>query len=183
MMENSKKKSGKKFIIIAVLIACFVALGIGYAYLAEELNFGGTGTIDSDFKVEFQTPTETSGKDLGEVSLSSSGGDSGVIDTATFTVTLTKPGDSYVVSIPVQNTGAITAHYVGMTAGDDNTEVTDPNITLSFTAPENVATDIESGSQHVFTFTFSWTDTDAEQDVPTTLEYTFSYTINYQQAD
>ena len=103
-MEKTKKSS-KKFIIIALLIACFVALGIGYAYLAQDLNFSGNANIDSDFKVEIQTANETTGADLGSVALSSSAGDGGIVDTATISVTLTEPGQSYVVTIPVQNTG------------------------------------------------------------------------------
>lgn len=178
---EKEKKSKKKFLIIAVLFACFISLGIGYAYLAQDLNLNFNGTIDSDFKVEFQQATEVTGQDLGEVVLSSSG-DNGINDTATITVTVNKPGDSYVATIPVQNTDEITAHYVGMTPGGSNSAVPQ-DFVVTFEAPEDVATDIAAGSQHVFTFTFTWTDTDAEQTVPENTTLTFTWTLNYQQAD
>lgn len=181
-MEETKKNKKKRFIVIAVIFALFAFVGVGYAYLAQALNITGTAKIDSDFKVEFQTATETTGADLGDVALSSSG-DGGLQDTVTITVTLAKPGDSYVATIPVKNTGKIKAKYISLVPGEGNTQATG-DVVLSFVADVSVTPNAELavGATHNFTFTFKWTNTEAEQQVPTTTTYTFTYTLNYQQA-
>ncbi len=181
-MERSRNGK-KKAVIIALIIALFAFVGIGYAYLAQALNVTGTANIDSGFKVEFQTAKETTGADLGEVVISSSAAEgSGINDTVKITVTLTKPGDSYVAEIPVKNTGKINAKYVSMVAGEGNTQATG-DVVLTF-EPEDFTTNevLSVDATHNFIFTFTWTDTNAEQQVPATTTYTFTYTLNYQQA-
>lgn len=182
-MEETKKNKKKRFIVIAVIFALFAFVGVGYAYLAQALNITGTANITSDFKVEFQEAKETTGADLGSVVLSSSGGERGIKDTVTITVTLAKPGDSYVATIPVKNTGKIKAKYISLVPGEGNTQATG-DVVLSFVADVSVTPNAELavGATHNFTFTFKWTNTEAEQQVPTTTTYTFTYTLNYQQA-
>ena len=181
-MEETKKNKKKRFIVIAVIFALFAFVGVGYAYLAQALNITGTANITSDFKVEFQEAKETTGADLGSVVLSSSGGERGIKDTVTITVTLAKPGDSYVATIPVKNTGKINAKYISLVPGGSNTQATG-DVVLTFEEEDFEANEgLAVNDTHNFIFTFTWTNTGSEQQVPTTTTYTFTYTLNYQQA-
>lgn len=188
-MEKTKKSS-KKFIVIAVLIACFVAVGIGYAYLAQTLDFGGTGNINSDFKVEFTNVTIdeeestvdgvlTSGNSGNYITITE--GSSGINDTIEFNLTLNKPGDKIVATVTVTNTGEITAEYVGLEADEGNTELP-ADITATFVADSGVTagSEIAKDATHTFTFTFEWASTSTA--VPETTVLNLSWTLNYQQA-
>lgn len=168
----------KKFLIIAVALAFIAFIGIGYAYLSKTLNINGSGKVASDFNVQFQEATETTGADLGSVTINEGG------DTVTIDVTITKPGEKYVATIPVKNLGKITAKLVSVKAGDSNTVPTDSNVTYSF-VPESGVTigtsELAANEVHNFTFTFDWANASGEQEA-VNATYTFTYTINYQQA-
>lgn len=188
-MEKSRRNS-KKFILIALLIACFVFLGVGYAYLSQSLDFSGTGNIDSNFKVEFTNVTVdeeestvddvlTSGSTGNYITIAD--GSSGIKDTINFDLTLNKPGDKIVATVTVTNTGEITAEYVSLVADEGNTELP-ADITANFVANSGVTagTELTTGATHTFTFTFEWASTSTS--VPTTTTLNLSWTLNYTQA-
>lgn len=177
MKTQSKRK---KFLIITVALALIAFIGIGYAYLAKTLNINGSAKINSDFNVEFQAVQETDTANIGTTTINEAA------DTVTIDVTITEPGQSYSVVIPVRNTGAITAVLASVTPGAANPAVAAvaQNVTFSFAPANGITvgtTELAVGATHNFNFSFSWANLETEQEA-LDVTYTFTYTIVYKQA-
>lgn len=169
-----KRASKRKFVVLALVLLLIASAGIGFAYLQKILNVNGTGTVKSDFAVVIDSVTETAGADLG----------AGVIntdkDTVTFTVNLTKPGDSYEATVTVKNTGTLAAKFIQVSADGSNSQV-DENVELSFTSDQTANAELAAEGTHTFKFKFAWKNLESAQDA-LNATYTFAYTIEYQQA-
>ena len=174
-MKSEKYSSKKKFVVLAMVFLVFISVGIGAAYLSKTLTVTGNGGVSSDFNVEIESVNVSTGETLGSALINEGK------DTVTFDVTLTQPSDTYTAVVTVKNTGSIGAKYMGITPAGTNSTV-DTNVILTFEANAvNVNDVLAVNGTHTFTFTFKWENLDAPQDALDTT-YTFTYTINYQQA-
>ena len=102
------KKSHMSLLLILLLVA---GIGIGYAALATTLQINGTTTINAvTWDVHFENAVETKGADLGTVTIGNDSNQPGTSNTtATYSVTLEKPGDVYEFTIDVVNKGTLDA--------------------------------------------------------------------------
>ncbi len=112
---NSRKT---KLIIIACLCVAVLGLSIGYALLSTRLNITGTAKVPANtwdviFLEEEINKTETG---MAKCSLGNIEGTS----ISGMSVEFTKPGDSCTFSIPVKNTGNISAKLVDVTGKSSN---------------------------------------------------------------
>ena len=114
IMGNRKTK----LIIIACLCVVVVGLSIGYALLSTRLNITGTAKVPANtWDVVFledeinKTETGMAKCSLGNINGTSISG---------MSVEFTKPGDSCTFSIPVKNTGNISAKLVDVTGKSSN---------------------------------------------------------------
>ncbi len=112
---NSRKT---KLIIIACLCAAVLVLSIGYALLSTRLNITGTAKVPAStwdvvfLKDEIQTTKAGMAKcSIGTIDGTSISG---------MSVEFTKPGDSCTFTIPVKNTGTISAKLVDVTGKSSN---------------------------------------------------------------
>ena len=116
----------KQRIIIGTLRAVIIGLAVGYAVLSQQLNINGTGGIASDFNILFTDIQE--GMMNGAITVNKQITNS---TTATFTIDLSKPGDSGEYLITVENRGNIDA-YVESINGLEEVNQTEPtDITFS----------------------------------------------------
>ncbi len=112
---NSRKT---KLIIIACLCVAVLGLSIGYALLSTRLNITGTAKVPANMwnvvflkKDVIITPTGMAKCSLGNIEGTSISG---------MSVEFTKPGDACTFSIPVENTGNISAKLVDVTGKSSN---------------------------------------------------------------
>ncbi len=175
-MVKEKSNNKMKFVVIAIIIALFAFVGIGYAIYTKVINIGGSGNVGGQtFNLEVSEVAETSGADLGTTTI---GTDKLSV---TIAVNATKPGDVYTSTITVKNKGSLSAKYKCITAGDTNTAAT-TYVTYSLTTTGTAdSTVLAKDDTQVFTFTFSWSSTDTTE-YEAAQTYNFSFTINYEQA-
>ncbi len=112
---NSRKT---KLIIIACLCVAVVGLSIGYALLSTRLNITGTAKVPAStwnviFLIDEIDTTETG---MAKCSIGNIEGTS----ISGMSIEFTKPGDSCTFSIPVKNTGNISAKLVDVTGKSSN---------------------------------------------------------------
>ena len=100
-----RKKNGQIIAIVALAVA-IVVMSVGFATYASTLNINGTTTVKANkWSVHFDDSTydETTGSVAATTHT--------ITDTtASYTVTLTKPGDFYEFSVNVINDGTLMLH-------------------------------------------------------------------------
>ena len=174
-MEKVKTNNKKKLIVMAIAIALFAFVGIGYAIYTEVINVSGTGTVGgSTFSLEVTEVAETVGADLGVGTI----GEDKL--SVSFDITAVKPGDTYTATITVTNTGSLAAKYKGITPAEANTAQTQ-YVTYGLTTTTAVDTQINANGTQTFTFTFAWSSEDTTE-YTQSVKYNFTFTINYEQA-
>lgn len=94
-----------KNLLIATLLIAVVAMSVGYAVLAQNLNINGTASISSSWNVKFSGITN--GTPVGGAINNTEPTFTGT--TATFDVSLVSPGDSMTYNITVSNNGSLDA--------------------------------------------------------------------------
>ena len=116
-----RRSSNKNSIIISCLIVAIVAMSVGYAALAEQLTINGTaGTGNASWSIVFESITKNnalSTTGVNEINEPTASGTS-----ATFNVTLDKPGSKIVYDVVIKNGGTIDAVYEGMSGIDEANE-------------------------------------------------------------
>lgn len=196
-MENNGEK--RRSVAIVAILLLLLLLGIGYAALTTTLNINGSATVKKQtWNIKFANPNVTTG------SITAEGGGSIIPTvsgtTATYTITLEKPGDFYEFTIDVQNTGTINAK-VGDTpiisglstemdkvvnytvTYEDGTEIKkddklDAGATKNFKVRVEYDTNITSETFNNIT----WTKDTNDDGVNDAAELTLTYSINYVQA-
>lgn len=96
------KKTNKNYLIVA-LIVILLALSLGYAAFASQLNITGTVEASADWNIHFSNPVMTGANNENTVALSNSD------KTLTVAVKLTEPGDSHKVTVDIVNEGEFDA--------------------------------------------------------------------------
>ena len=115
-------KKGMNFsvVVIGLLVVAIVAMSIGFASFAQNLNITGNTTVQStSWNVQFKTDSysETAGSmtvDTGNRVINAT--------SMTYNVTLSKPGEFYEFTIDVENTGTFDAQLEGITMSSLTTE-------------------------------------------------------------
>lgn len=110
-MEKRISYSG---VAIILLIVAIVAMSIGFAVFSSNLKINGSATVSSSsWKVEFDPAT----LEVTEGSVSATEPSINAT-TATYTVTLAKPGDFYEFTVDVKNLGTFDANLTSVTMSD-----------------------------------------------------------------
>lgn len=104
------KKRGTQTIIIAILAVAILFMSVGFAIYAQNLDINGTVTVKaSKWSIHFVNNTYT---ETGNVTATAHT----LTDTvATYTATLTKPGDTYSFTVDITNDGTFDANLDSLT--------------------------------------------------------------------
>lgn len=163
----------KRNIIIGSLLVAIVAMSVGYAALAQQLNILGQANVNASWDLEFTDINEGEMKNASTVGQISMSGTS-----ISFEVDLSNPGASATYDIVVENKGTIDATLESIT-GVDAANATDPvDIQYSVTGIEE-GEDLLSGAKTTFHVTVSW-DADSTE-IPEVTSKTATITLNYVQ--
>lgn len=177
-----KEKSKKNVVIIALFIA-IVAMGIGYAALAQTLTINGTaGVGDAKWQVEItniEEGTMNGATTKGELTSNAT--------SATFAVDLAHPGASATYNVTVANNGTIDAVLESI-SGVEAANALDPSqiqyeVTGITAGDKLVAKDGSTVDTSVATVKVTWVADENNNDVvPTgTTSKTATITLNYVQ--
>lgn len=161
-----KKQKGKNSAIISCLIVAIVAMSVGYAALAQQLTINGTaGTGNASWAIAFDSITKNTTLSTSTATEVSSPSVSGT--SATFNVTLTKPGDKMVYDVVVKNNGTIDATYAGM-SGVDEANLAEPT-QIQYTVEKTDAdTDLLGSGSDTYRITIEWPSTSTSVNTETT---------------
>lgn len=122
-MQQPKNRSFKIVTAVALIVAV-ICLSVAYASLSRNLNITGTADVDKT-KWEIGTASDPTGVGNGTVDATLAEGSLNV----SITANLKLPGDKYVATVPVKNTGEIAAKLTSITGEtasiECNTEVAD----------------------------------------------------------
>ena len=115
MRQNRKLKIGTA-IVLGVAIIC---LSIAYAALSKNLHITGTTNVkSSNWSIKNQSEPVTSHEGEGSGTAEASTLDG--VTTISITANLKKPGDAFIVTIPIENEGDIDAHLSGIKGATSN---------------------------------------------------------------
>lgn len=174
-----KKDKNRNSVIISCLVVAIIAMSVGYAALAQQLTINGTaGTGDASWAIEFESITKnttlTSTEGVTEVAQPTASGTS-----ATFDVTLDKPGTKIVYDVVVKNAGTIDATYVSMSGVDEaNTaEPTEIQYTVEKTDADK---DLLSEAKDTYRVTIEWPASSTTVNTETTSK-TATIHFDYEQ--
>ena len=186
-MKNETKRNG---IIIGALLITIALMTIGYAALATQLTINGTATTgNASWDISFLSITKNATlttTDAVENATPTATGTS-----ATFNVTLPKPGSKVVYDLVVQNKGSIDATLENITGVTELNAAAPTQITYTVNktdASGNTITDMDllkatdtaTPGKNYFRVTIEWPSTST--DVPTgTTTKTGTINLNYVQ--
>lgn len=161
-----KKDTNKNSVIISCLVVAIIAMSVGYAALAEQLTINGTaGTGNASWLIAFESITKNtslSTDGANEVSEPTASGTS-----ATFNVTLDKPGAKIVYDVVVKNGGTIDAVYDSMSGVDEANEATPTEIQYNVEKTDS-DTDLLAGETDTYRITIEWPSTSTTVNKDTT---------------
>ena len=102
-MESKHKNA-----LIGALLAVVLVMGVGYAAFAQQLTINGTSTITSKWDVHMETGTTTPATTMGTTPTGTLTIAQGGLS-ASFTASLTSPGDTVTFTVPIVNKGTLNA--------------------------------------------------------------------------
>ena len=189
------KKRKRRNHLILLLLVLLGSIGLGYAFLTQELTINGTGKVNaSSWNIYFDNLTPNSNN----VSLST-GDSAAAIDTSTntdvtYTVTLQEPGDFYEFTVDVVNDGSIDAMVGTVSNKLNGTEISAQNplpTYLGYTATysdggpilENQILAANGGTETYKVRLEYRTDIDASVLPSSNQTFTFDFGVQYVQAD
>jgi len=163
----------KKNVVIVALLIVVVAMSVGYAALAQQLNINGTANVDASWNVVFTDIAEGEMNDaetVGEITASGT--------SATFEVDLKNPGASATYDITVENKGSIDATLESIT-GVDAANAAEP-VDVQYTVTGiTEGEDLLASGTTTFHVVVTWAaDSD---EIPTETSKTATITLNYVQ--
>lgn len=180
-----KSRTNKK--IIAGLLLFVVAMSVGYAVFGQQLNINGTGSLNYDWDVHFDTNYTESG-------LAGQTAPTITDDEISFNVVFTEPGQTKTYEFVALNEGTIDAilKSTELTATEGNVEGITFNYTvgteedkdsiigLTDASVASVATNelLNTTGKHYVTVTMSY---DATSPVTGATDATFTLKLNYEQ--
>lgn len=163
--------------ILTAVILSIVAIGVGYAALAQQLTITGiAGTGSASWVIQFKSITKNT-------TLTTSGANEENPPTAsgtsaTFDVSFDHPGSKIVYDIVVENAGTIDASFVEISGLDTVNEI-EP-VDIKYTVEKTDAdVDLLNGLEDTYRVTIEWkSDSTA---VPTTTSKTATIHLDYIQ--
>lgn len=161
---------GSKNILIGALVVTLLAMAVGYAALAQNLNVNGTSDISSTWNIAFTNIT--AGTAVGGATNNSTPTITGT--TATFDVSLVSPGDSMTYDITVTNSGTIDAVLDSINVTKSGSDA----ILYTVTGVEE-GTVLKAGETNTVTVKVEYDSSVTTQ--PTVTSKTLSVTLNYVQ--
>ena len=181
-----RQEKGLQNIIIVVLSVAVLAMSVGFAVYAQQLNVSGTATFSAAvWDVHFDTTsfTETSTikastKSIGNTAI-------------TYSVTLPSPGDVYSFTVDAENFGTIDAAleaitFTGLTTAQQkyiSYEVS-YNGTDYATSTDGLAEDLAVGDSHTLEVTVTYLLPDSASDLPSTdQEVNLTVALDYITVD
>ena len=182
-MRKLPRNKKRRFKIIATIL--LFAISIGYAALSTTLSINGRANISSNSWLIYFTNVQV---DAGSVTATSAPTTSGTSTTTlTWAVNLRESGDYYEYTVDVKNDGTIDA----MIGSLSNTPLTTEqavylnyNVTYSDGAVIEQYDKLDSGETVTLKIRVEYKAGLAPSDIPqTTQTTTFTYTLNYVQAD
>ena len=189
-----RKRNNKKKNYFTLLLLLVVTIGIGYAFLTQELTINGTGKVTaSNWSIYFDNLVFNSGN----VALST--GDSAAtinpttLTDVTYTVTLQKPGDFYEFTVDVVNDGTIDAMIgsVSNKLGGVEIDATHPlpaylNYSVTYSDDIAIAPNhlLEAGDTETYKVRLEYRKDISATDLPSTAQsLTLNFSVEYVQAD
>ena len=188
------RRRNKKSNLVLLLLVILGSLGIGYAFLTQELTINGIGKINSNsWSVYFNNLV----LNTNNVTLST-GDVEAVINPSTktdisFTVTLHKPGDFYEFTVDVVNDGSIDAMIGLVSSKLNNVEIDQEhplpaylNYSVTYSDGFNIAEKhlLKSNTHETYKVRLEYNADISANDLPSTDQtYRFTFGIQYQQAD
>lgn len=180
-----EKKKGMQMLVIAALSFTILFMSVGFAGYVTNLDINGTATIKaSKWSVHFDKTKYTENTGSVEAKAHS------VEDlTATYTVTLTKPGDYYSVSLDIVNDGTFDAvlNSINMTALSDaqkkylKYELMYDGSTYTADA-SSLSSALDAKTRKTVTVKITYIQPDLSTDLPSEdIDVTLSATLGYNQ--
>ena len=170
-------KTKSKNLILVVLLIAVVGMAVGYAAMSQQLVIKGTASITTEWDVHFKSIVQ-----------SSMNASNGAIDkvapsftstSATFDVSLDRPGATAQYTVTVENSGTIDAKLTSVSGVTEANLLEPKAITYSIDAKQN---DILSSKETKdYVVTVKWDASSTE--IPNEKGKTATITLNYVQAD
>lgn len=185
-----EKKRNGQIAVIAVLAVAIVLMSVGFATYASTLNINGTATVKANkWSVHFDDTTYK--ETTGSVAATNHSVNN---TTATYTVTLSKPGDFYEFSVDVVNDGSFDAvlkaitmstltaaqqKYLTYTLTYDGTAYTQSQSGLSLSLPSASGSNTKTVKVRV-----EYIQPESSSDLPTDADATVTLTasLDYEQS-
>ena len=169
---------------ILLLIIILMSIGLGYAFLTQDLTINGIGKVSGntwDIHFENLRVNENSVTPIEAAAIDSN--DSTKIN---YSVRLNKPGDFYEFTVDVSNAGTLPGivHIVSLTGAESVSDIAEYTIKYTYAGNIGVGDLLNAGTKKNITVIFYFkTDIDAEDllDTEATLDLTFD--LEYVQAD
>ena len=187
-------KRRKKNQYILILVVLLVSIGIGYAFLSQDLTINGTGKVAANnWSIYFDNLV------LNQNNVALSTGDSAAtinpttLTDVTYTITLQKPGDFYEFTVDVVNDGSIDAMIgsVSNKLGGVEIDATHPlpsylnyTVTYSDGGPIQVNQLLEQNTSETYKVRLEYRTDITANDLPSTSQtLTLNFSVEYVQAD
>ncbi len=181
-----RQEKGLQNIIIVVLSVAVLAMSVGFAVYAQQLNVNGTATFSAaKWDVHFDTSTfsetsviKASSKTVGNTAI-------------TYSVTLPSPGDEYSFTVNAKNFGTIDAALEGITlSGLTAAQQKYISYTVNYNGTDydettdGLAEDLLVDDSHPMTVTVAYLLPDEASDLPATdVEVNLTVALDYITVD
>lgn len=161
-----KKDKNKNSVIISCLVVAIIAMSVGYAALAQQLTITGTaGTGNASWSIAFDSITKNTTLTTSGANEESAPVVSGT--SATFDVTLDRPGAKIVYDVVVKNDGTIDATYTGISGVTEANSAAPTEI--QYTVEKTDAdTDLLHNSSDTYRITIEWPSSSTTVNTTTT---------------
>ena len=182
-MKNIFKDRKTLYIILSVVIICVFTLTIAYAALNTVLKITGSAEVSAaDWDIRLENPVVTSGSVNSNLPVISGNKE------ASFSATLTNPGDFYEFSIDVVNKGSIDAMIDSITKSPSlsETQAKYLNYIVEYQNGEAISNKqlVEANSYVRLKVKVEFRKDITASDLPTTSEtLNLAFTVNYIQSD
>lgn len=161
-----KKNTNKNSVIISCLVVAIIAMSVGYAALAEQLTINGTaGTGNASWLIAFESITKNNS--LSTIGVTETAEPTASGTSATFNVTLDKPGSKIVYDVVVKNGGTIDAVYESMSGVEEANEAEPTEIQYNVEKTDST-TDLLAGETDTYRITIEWPSSSTTVNTDTT---------------
>ena len=181
-----RQEKGLQNIIIVVLSVAVLAMSVGFAVYAQQLNVEGTATFSkATWDVHFNTTSFNETSDIKATTKN-------VGNTAiTYTVTLPSPGDEYSFTVDVKNFGTIDAALEAITlSGLTSAQQKFVSYSVNYNGvdydetTDGLAEDLAANDSHTMIVTVKYLLPDDAEDLPQTdVEVNLTVALDYTTVD